>query len=83
MYQEKSWNPFIKMGCFREESKKLWMPVSTYLIEHPKGLILIDTGWHHDVRENQRKHLGCLSSVYLKPIYHLDKLFMNNWTVWI
>ena len=25
------------------------MPVSVYLIEHPKGLILVDTGWHRDM----------------------------------
>ncbi len=24
----------------------IWLPVSVYLIEHPKGLILVDTGWH-------------------------------------
>ena len=24
----------------------LWLPVSAYLIEHPQGLILVDTGWN-------------------------------------
>ncbi len=27
----------------------IWLPVSAYLIEHPKGLILVDTGWHRDM----------------------------------
>ena len=27
----------------------IWLPVSVYLIEHPKGLILVDTGWHRDM----------------------------------
>ena len=27
----------------------LWLPVSVYLIEHPKGLILVDTGWHRSM----------------------------------
>ncbi len=27
----------------------LWLPVSAYLVEHPKGLILIDTGWHREM----------------------------------
>ncbi|MGG0537711.1 MBL fold metallo-hydrolase [Priestia aryabhattai] len=34
------------------------LPVSTYLIEHPKGLVLIDTGWHTDMRDEQVKILG-------------------------
>lgn len=41
------------------------MPVSVYLIEHPKGLILVDTGWHRDMspegvydRQAQIKSLG-------------------------
>ena len=25
---------------------RIWLPVSAYLIEHPKGLLLFDTGWH-------------------------------------
>ncbi|MBR1687459.1 MAG: N-acyl homoserine lactonase family protein [Prevotella sp.] len=27
----------------------IWLPVSVYLIEHSKGLILVDTGWHRDM----------------------------------
>ena len=27
----------------------IWLPVSVYLFEHPKGLILVDTGWHRDM----------------------------------
>ena len=27
----------------------IWLPVSCYLIEHPKGRILVDTGWHRDM----------------------------------
>ena len=27
----------------------IWLPVFSYLIEHPKGLILFDTGWHRDM----------------------------------
>ena len=41
------------------------MPVSAYLIEHPKGLLLFDTGWHREVSPNgeydriaQVKHMG-------------------------
>ncbi len=27
----------------------MWLPVSCYLVEHPKGRILVDTGWHRDM----------------------------------
>lgn len=33
------------------------MPVSAYLIEHPKGLILVDTGWNKVIRESNWKEL--------------------------
>ncbi|MGG3625149.1 N-acyl homoserine lactonase family protein [Bacillus gobiensis] len=34
------------------------VPVSSYLIEHPQGNIVVDTGWHEDIRTNPKKHLG-------------------------
>lgn len=42
-YKEKS--PLAVTGFMRGQGKKLKLPVSCYLIEHPKGKILIDTGW--------------------------------------
>lgn len=36
-------------GIFSKKSNRLWLPVSCYLIEHPKGKILVDTGWHRDM----------------------------------
>lgn len=32
-------------GITTPKSKWLWLPVSAYLIEHPRGLILVDCGW--------------------------------------
>ncbi len=32
------------MRIYARENR-LWLPVSAYLIEHPKGLFLVDTGW--------------------------------------
>lgn len=44
---------------------RVWLPVSAYLIEHPQGLLLIDTGWHREIspegkynRFAQVKHMG-------------------------
>lgn len=43
----------------------VWLPVISYLIEHPKGLILVDTGWDRSISPNgtfdrsvQAKSLG-------------------------
>lgn len=30
----------------------LWIPVSAYFIEHPKGRILVDCGWHREMSPN-------------------------------
>ena len=60
-YKEKSLHPMPYTGWLRGDEKKIWVPVSSYLIEHPKGLILVDTGWHEEMRTNQKKHLGLLA----------------------
>ncbi len=39
-------------GFTTPKSKWIWMPVSVYLIEHPKGLILFDTGWSRAMSPN-------------------------------
>lgn len=36
-------------GVFLPARKRIWLPVSAYLIEHPKGLILVDTGWNREM----------------------------------
>lgn len=42
-------NPLKASGIFGKKSDRLWLPVSCYLIEHEKGLILIDTGWSREM----------------------------------
>lgn len=39
-------------GIFGKKKDRLWLPVSVYLIEHPKGKILVDCGWHRDMSPN-------------------------------
>lgn len=38
-------NAIKASGIFQPRENRLWLPVSVYLIEHPKGLFLVDTGW--------------------------------------
>lgn len=52
-------------GLFTKKADRIWLPVSAYLIEHPKGLFLVDTGWSRDMspegvfdKKAQIKHLG-------------------------
>ena len=40
------------------EVNQVTLPVSSYLIEHPKGLILIDTGWSKTIRQSNWQELG-------------------------
>ena len=56
------------LGITTPKSKWIWLPVFSFLIEHPKGLILFDTGWHREMspdgvydKKAQIKSLGsCL-----------------------
>lgn len=51
-------HPAFYSEILRSKKHQIIVPISAYLIEHPKGLILIDTGWHTDVRTNPKKYLG-------------------------
>jgi len=64
-YEERSWHPAPETGWFRSNSNRILVPVSAYLISHPEGPVLVDTGWHTDVRTDERGHLGrILSSMF-------------------
>jgi len=67
-YDAKVKSPF-QLGILSSYGRKnrIWIPVSCYLIEHPKGLILFDTGWSREMspdgtydKKAQKKHLGFL-----------------------
>ena len=58
---------FKASGIFTPDDERLWLPVSAYLIEHPKGLVLLDTGWSRTMSPHgrfdtkaQKRHLGRL-----------------------
>ncbi|MCR5004035.1 MAG: N-acyl homoserine lactonase family protein [Bacteroidales bacterium] len=42
---EDGYNVFKAFGIATPREDWLWLPVSSYLIEHPRGLILYDAGW--------------------------------------
>ena len=60
-------NAIKASGIFEKKDTRLWLPVSAYLIEHPKGRLLVDTGWARDMspegefdKKAQIKSLGSL-----------------------
>ena len=60
-------NAIKASGIFGKKSDRIWLPVSAYLIEHPKGKFLVDTGWARDIspkgefdKKAQIKSLGSL-----------------------
>ncbi len=61
-YKEK--NPFAATGFLRGNDKKIELPVSCYLIEHPNGRILIDSGWNSKyVTEKPHRFFGLLDHI--------------------
>lgn len=61
-YKEK--NPFATLGLFRSKDKKIELPVSCYLIDHPKGKILVDTGWNSKLaKEKIKRFCGIVDKV--------------------
>lgn len=49
-FKQKTLNPVAYAGICRSKKYQVILPVSAYLIEHPKGLVLVDTGWHTAMR---------------------------------
>jgi len=43
---------------------KIRFPVPAYLIEHPKGRVLFDTGMHPETQHNARGRMGALATLF-------------------
>jgi N-acyl homoserine lactone hydrolase len=56
--RNKSKNPLAFTGLFRGKKHQIEVPVRAYLVETPKALILVDTGWDESIRTNARKYEG-------------------------
>jgi N-acyl homoserine lactone hydrolase len=54
-------------GLFRSARRRIWIPVKAFLIEHPKGLILVDTGWDSAVRKHPVRALTFPLWITSKP----------------
>lgn len=68
MPDRKPINPLAILGIFRSRKHQLRIPITTYLIEHPKGKILIDTGFNKTVRTAPIKELTLIHYLANKPL---------------
>lgn len=50
-------NTVAYTGLFRSARRRIWLPVKAFLIEHPKGTLLVDTAWDSAVRSDPVKTL--------------------------
>ena len=66
-FRDVSKNPIAYTGIGRSSKLRIWLPVSAYLNEHPKGRVLVDTGWHTDVRKNPIKYMSAALYMASKP----------------
>lgn len=61
-------DPLAVTGLFRGKAKPMILPVSAYLIVHPKGNVLIDTGWDTKYAHERPKQLLGLVDRISAPI---------------
>lgn len=66
-------NPLAVTGLFRSKDKQLTLPVSAYLIAHPKGKVLIDTGWDTKYATERPKQLFGMVDKISAPIIEKDE----------
>lgn len=66
-------NPLAVTGLFRSREKKMILPVSAYLIDHPKSKILIDTGWDTKYAAQRPKQRFGMVDKISAPILQLNE----------
>lgn len=66
-------NPLAVTGFFRSKKKKMILPVSSYFIQHPKGNVLIDTGWDSVYAKSRPEQIFGLVDKVSGPIIREDE----------
>jgi N-acyl homoserine lactone hydrolase len=61
------------IGLFTPKSKRIWLPVSSYLIEHPKGTVLVDCGWHREVSPQGEYNKKAQITHLSKMLFHVNQ----------
>lgn len=66
-------NPLAVTGLLRGKDKKMTLPVSAYLLLHPKGKVLIDTGWDTKYASSRPTQLFGMVDKVSAPIIAADE----------
>lgn len=66
--EKKSANPLAWTGLFRPKKDQRIIPCTCYVIKHPKGLIVVDTGFDKAVRAHPIRELTLVHNQINKPL---------------
>lgn len=67
-------NPLKMSPIMTKRSERLWLPVSSYLIEHPKGKVLVDCGWHRNMSpQGEYDKAAQISSLGSRALYMVNQ----------
>lgn len=58
------------------DSARLTLPVCAYLVEHPRGLLLVDTGWCRDISPEGEYDAKAVSRVLPAPLANLYRPYL-------
>ena len=65
---------FKASGVFAKKDKRLWLPVSAYLIEIDNKLVLFDCGWHRDMSpEGAQDTQAQIASLGCRLLYNINQ----------
>ncbi|MBW1655656.1 N-acyl homoserine lactonase family protein [Flavobacterium quisquiliarum] len=75
-----NFHAFSYTGIAKPVKCKVWLPVSSYLIEHPKGIVLIDQMCHAEMRQIKRdkKELSFFQNLINKPFVELEDIISEK-----
>ncbi|MBS7578370.1 MULTISPECIES: N-acyl homoserine lactonase family protein [unclassified Enterococcus] len=73
MFRDESRTPFGFTRIGRSIKQRVLVPVSSYLIQHPAGTILIDTGWGKQVRQLKHQWISPVAKSYLPQGWSIDE----------
>ncbi|WP_267643948.1 hypothetical protein [Haloarchaeobius amylolyticus] len=77
-YEEATRHPMPETGWFRPADARRWVPVSAYLLTHPEGTVLVDTGGTETSGPTAVAISGSSSRRSTKPTSRLERLLTNN-----
>lgn len=78
--ENNNFRSFSYTGIAKPVKCKVWLPVSSYLIEHPKGVVLIDQMCHaerHQMKRDKRE-LSFFQNLINKPFVELEDIISEK-----